>query len=597
MSRRLFPLAGICLLFCVSHPARAQSEDLEPGWHIVRLGETLEALATRYLGSSRLWKQLAELNPDVADPNLIEPGQRIRVLVPRRAALPVAQVERVSRKVEEQPQPNPWVEARQGDLLAERDAVRTYPRSSAVMEFRDGTNLVITEDSLVFLQRTGVRAAGSPTHSVEIVEGQADVEMRPRAAVQENPEVEIVMGTTRARSRPATDGKAQARARRADGGGAKVMVYGGDGEVEAGGAKVAVAQGMGTSVEAQGPPAPPEPLLPAPRATSPAPGAAPPCVNPILSWEAVPGAEAYVAEVCRDAECRELVERATGIAATSWRAPALPPGDYHWRVTARSRSGLDGYPGATSGLAVRAEGLDQAPPTGAIRIDGRSAQIGEKTYFGPATRVEVAALDDGSGLETWTPLVDGRDAQAAALAGPWSNGDHEVGAAVVDLCGNIGAIQPVRFTVDAEPPTITSDVADAARGERGKGRFNLPRRPRSRDLGAPGLSWPRSAPEGFLRWNPTWDSAPVGTVHEVVELRSDLPEVFIRLDGLRLYSGDVTVPEGKVLRLRAEDAASRVERMVLRILTTAEGLVLEADAVDGVGNTGKKEWRLEAEKR
>ena len=48
----------------------------------------------------------------MTDPDLIEPGQRIRVLVPRRAALPVAQVERVSRKVEEQPQPHPWIEAR-----------------------------------------------------------------------------------------------------------------------------------------------------------------------------------------------------------------------------------------------------------------------------------------------------------------------------------------------------------------------------------------------------------------------------------------------------------------------------------------------------
>lgn len=601
MSRRLLPLAGICLLLCASHPAWAQpQDDVEPGWHIVRLGETLEALAARYLGSSQLWKQIAQLNPDLPDPDRIEPGQRIRVLVPRRALLPVAQVERVSRRVEEQPQPNPWLEARAGDLLAERDAVRTYPRSSAVMEFRDGTNLVITEDSLVFLNRTGVRAAGSATHSVEIVEGQADVEVRPRPAAagttaDRDADVEIVLGTTRARSRPAPGGQAQARARKAQGGGAKVMVYGGDGEVEAGGETVQVAQGMGTSVDAQGPPAPPEPLLPAPRTLSPAPGAEPPCVNPLLTWEPVPGAESYVAEVCRDAACRELVERATGISANSWRSPALAAGDYHWRITARSRSGLDGYPGEASGMAIRAEALDQAPPAGAIHIAGPSVRIGEKLVFGPSTRLEVAATDEASGVEGWTPAIDGRDAQAAALAGPWSDGDHEVGALATDLCGNRGSIQPVRFTVDAMPPAVTWNVADAARGERGKGRFGMPRRARSEELRAAGLSWPLSAAEGVLRWNPAWSTAPAGTVHETVEVRSDLPEAFLRLDGVRLLL-DATVPpvrNGQVLQLRAEDSASRVERMVLRTRTTEAGPVLEVEAIDGVGNSGKVEWKME----
>ena len=168
----------------------------------------------------------------------------------------------------------------------------------------------------------------------------------------------------------------------------------------------------------------------------------------------------------------------------------------------------------------------------------------------------------------------------------------------VDLCGNLGPIQPVRFTVDAEPPVLSWDVAEAARGERGKGRFGMPRRARSEDLHASGLSWPLSAPEGVLRWNPAWASAPAGTVHETVEVRSDLPEAFLRLHGVRLLTPDGTVPpprEGQVLRLRAEDAGSRVERMVLRTLSTAEGPVLEVEAVDGVGSSRKIEWRLQAE--
>lgn len=205
--------------------------------------------------------------------------------------------------------------------------------------------------------------------------------------------------------------------------------------------------------------------------------------------------------------------------------------------------------------------------TSSIRIVGPSVRIGEKLVFGPATRLEVAAEDGGSPVQS----------------GPWPSGDHQA--------------ETLRFTVDAEPPAVSWEVAEAARGERGKGRFGMPRRAGSEDLRSSGLSWPLSAPEGVLRWNPAWAAAPAGTVHETIEVRSDLPEAFLRLSGVRLLGGDGTVPPpraGQVLRLRAEDGASRVERLVLRTRTAAEGPVLEVEAIDGVGNSGKVEWKLEA---
>jgi hypothetical protein len=210
--------------------------------------------------------------------------------------------------------------------------------------------------------------------------------------------------------------------------------------------------------------------------------------------------------------------------------------------------------------------------TSSIQIMGPSVRIGEKLVLGPDTRLEV----------------DARDGNGPSMAGPWAHGDHEAGP--VD--------PPVRFTVDAEPPAVSWEVADEARGERGKARFG-PRRARGEDLRKTGLSWPLSATEGILRWNPSWAGAPDGTVHESVEVRSDMPEVFLRLDGVRLQNADNTVPpprEGQVLQLRAEDGGSRVERMVLRTRTTEEGPVLEVEALDGVGNSGKVEWKLESAK-
>ena len=50
MLRRILPLAGICLLlpaFAGAQSPPPPQDDMEPGWHFVRLGETLEALAAR----------------------------------------------------------------------------------------------------------------------------------------------------------------------------------------------------------------------------------------------------------------------------------------------------------------------------------------------------------------------------------------------------------------------------------------------------------------------------------------------------------------------------------------------------------------------
>ncbi|MES1241332.1 MAG: LysM peptidoglycan-binding domain-containing protein [Acidobacteriota bacterium] len=604
MVRRLVPLAGFCMILYAAVPLAAQAspDNLESGWHIVRPGDTLEALADRYLGSSQFWKRLADLNREILNPDRIEPGQRLRVLIPMRGSLPVARIDRVSRKVEEQPQPNPWGEARPGDLLVERDAVRTYKSSSAVMDFRDGTSLMVTEDSLVFLNRTGSRLKGAPTHSVEIVEGQADVEIGgPRLSSPEavRPEVEIVLGNTRARAKPAASagaGQAQSRARKADGGGAKVMIYGGEGEVEAGGAKVQVPQGMGTSVEKEGPPGPPEPLLPAPVLASPAPGATAACTPLRLSWKAVPESVSYTVEICRDAACAELIERSVGATGEEWRTSSLPDGEYNWRVTARSRSGLDGYPSATSRVVVKPGDADTVAPTGSIKITGTTVRIADDLYVPPGVTFEVEAADGGIGLSGWRPMIDGQEAAMEAWTGPWPGGPHTAGATALDLCGNRGAIAPVSFIVDAEPPAL-SWKAEGPPPEQLRTRRGLRlRRARSHD--EPGLLWVPSDPWGRLRWDERWSSSPPPldtTVHQTVQVASDLPTIFLRLEGVRLIADGKPVPvsDGGLVRLDATDGGSRVEALTARTRSTGDGPVLEIEAVDGVGNISRQELRIE----
>ena len=92
-------LAALCLiLLAAALPAPAGADG---GLHIVRPGDTLETLAARYLGSPGRWREIAQANPGIADPDLILPGQRIRI--PPGAAAPAARIERLSRRVLDRP--------------------------------------------------------------------------------------------------------------------------------------------------------------------------------------------------------------------------------------------------------------------------------------------------------------------------------------------------------------------------------------------------------------------------------------------------------------------------------------------------------------
>ena len=61
----------------VSSAVREDSREL-PDTHTVVKGESLWAIAKRYLGSGSRYKELAEKN-GISNPNLIFPGQVIRL--------------------------------------------------------------------------------------------------------------------------------------------------------------------------------------------------------------------------------------------------------------------------------------------------------------------------------------------------------------------------------------------------------------------------------------------------------------------------------------------------------------------------------------
>ncbi len=458
-------LATLWLCWLLVIPAMAQevAEDAVPkdtiGWHVVQDGETLESITERYLGTPILWRENWRLNPDVSDPNRVFPGQRIRVILARELPARRASIQEIANQVEKNLQRSGWQGAEQGDELRPLDGVRTGERSSTELEFGEGSNLTLTELSRIFLKDVSTSVTGVRREAIEIERGQADLELV--AARPDKVEIEIEIGGTVARPQVGPAGRAQTRTRKSDAGSSQVMVYGGSSEVEAGGRKVAVARGMGTSVPEGGVPAPPEKLLDAPKTVRPARGSSWAFANPPFAWRPVDGAVAYTVEVCRDAGCGSLVERAVGLTDSDWQSPSLPSGDLYWRVTAVSVSGLDGFPSRAVPFAVSG-GADVGPPVVVAALAGAGYVTDDGVLvLGDGGAVRLAAHDDAAGVAEVRYRWDGGTWQR------WRGGDLQppsqaatLELQATDRGGRESRIWTVRVERDAEGPEPPRAVRD-----------------------------------------------------------------------------------------------------------------------------------------
>ena len=611
-----------------SLPAQeADAPDLsryDRGLHIVRPGENLHFITRKYLGDKLLWRENWKLNPQIEDPDRLEPGQRIEVLIQRRNSVPTARLSGIAGRVEGKPAPIPWKPSQELDLMLEEDGLRTGRRASTEMEFQDGARVLLTEDSVVYLRRSGRQLVGVPPRSVEILEGQAEVAAKRPAGSSR--EIEILVGGTRAVSRPDEAGVAQTRARRTEGAGAKVMVYEGGGEVESGGQKVEVGRGMGTSVEQGKPPAPPERLLPAPRGLQPAAGTRLTFNDVELSWQGVEGAAAYTGELCADDECVLLVERRVGLTEPSWTPEPPAPGDYFWRVTAVSASGLDGYPSPGAGLAILG-GPDEVAPTGRLAVVGRQLRFGDRLIVDENVRIEPQLEDERSGVAGWRPIIDGVEVSRERWDGVWPDGTYQLAVRAADQAGNESVIAgDEEIVVDAVPPVLAvtaHPVAAADRGGADRSRCGWLLDANRRWPSVTQCRWVRKAQRRWLRrglnwlevsvdgrlWNPliAAGSEPAREVARAsyrlpaapttMIVGADHPQLLVRsADGSPLLlPGLATGVAG--LRIGVFDAGAGVEQMRLRVEEAGAGsIILSAEATDALGHRHEMSWRATSER-
>src|SRR5258708_5980722 len=117
-------LALLAVLLLTAIAASAQTSEQPPpragdtvAWYIVRPGDTLIGITNHYLGTPSLWTENFRLNPQIRDPKHLKPGSRIRVIVSRQLPKRNAPVDRVARRADAKPAPQPCAAAHECDLL------------------------------------------------------------------------------------------------------------------------------------------------------------------------------------------------------------------------------------------------------------------------------------------------------------------------------------------------------------------------------------------------------------------------------------------------------------------------------------------------
>jgi len=128
------------------------------------------------------------------------------------------------------------------------------------------------------------------------------------------------------------------------------------------------------------------PPLPAPRLMHPAAGGYVD-IGTAVSWRPVEGADSYTVELCADAACTRVVERAANVTKPYWTPALKNVGSYFWRVTANAA----GRAPASSGIAPFAVALTIR---GGVFNDPRVLALREN--FLPIAGARVHVYRDGA---------------------------------------------------------------------------------------------------------------------------------------------------------------------------------------------------------
>ncbi|QEA13477.1 FecR domain-containing protein [Comamonas flocculans] len=347
--------------------------------HQVVRGDTLHALAARYLDDAAQWPALAQANR-IANPRRLQPGSVLHI--PRTL--------------------QPWASARvqyvRGDAqaalpgkestspvaadaeLPEGTRLQLGPDAYLSIRLSDGSIVRVHADSDLQLQRLRKRARpGSARSVLELQRGRLEPSVTPDPAGQQQLDIHTPHATASVRgTRFSVQTDAAGRTLTAVSEG-MVAVRGG----ERAGGEALLQHGWGAVVDASGRAAAPVALLAAPDARA-LPSHAHDADFLRLKLPPVQGARAYQVQLARDPELTEVVRAATA-PGPELSLPAVADGNYHLAVRAIDTHGLPGQ-GAQAEFTVKAH-----PIAPLYQSPQRDAHLTGPTVQLQCTRVAEAA--------------------------------------------------------------------------------------------------------------------------------------------------------------------------------------------------------------
>ncbi len=363
--------------------------------HIVQPGENLHAITRSYIGTDILWQDNWKLNPQIDNPNNLKIGQELTIIKERIIPAEKAVVFNVVNRVEKKPADSDWLSAQEGDELVQKEGVRTYAKSSTLLEFNDESQLKVLEYSQIFLQSRATDLSGTDSATIEIIKGDAELNWEPIEADQT--EITIVTGEMVSKPEAFAGKVAELRTGISKAGKSLISVYQGNSEVANGGAEIEVEQGMGVAVKPGEIPVA-KPLLAAPLVKKQG-EAVFNFSNPWLNWSAVKDAKEYLVEICADKACNVILKQAT-VDNNQWQIEAFNQlGTFYYRIGAKSEDELVGYRSEAQKFEITTAIEDLNGPVIAIDLSGHKKAEGDQLIVGPETQIKIFAYDDLSGLK------------------------------------------------------------------------------------------------------------------------------------------------------------------------------------------------------
>ncbi len=354
-----------------------------------------------------------------------------------------------------------WKGATKGDVLIERDKVRTLSRSYAEILFHDESRLKLEENSQALIQEMRVNLLENKNRSnVSLIEGDFTALLSGGRSMK-GFELDIPGVETEIKSKNFRVGRNKQ--------GSKFANYEGELGVKAAGEKVVLEKNQGTVVKVNQKPTKPKNLLAGVKLVSPENEAEVFDLATPLTWEKISGASQYEVQIAEDKCCEKIVSKSKRKGASLSKLPQLGAGIYFWRVSAYDNMGLAGpFSSPRSFVVVKDDVppylLLKSPLENAVVNQGSVSVAGEiEKGAGLIVNGEAASVSEEGTFSVNIPLKAGVNLITVAAkdkAGNQTKVERSVsfqalGALNIDFDPSLVRLAPNKFTVKNRAFTLS----------------------------------------------------------------------------------------------------------------------------------------------